>query len=69
MKHLNMYQIAGSCPEDEGFNTMDDVAMGIDHYEHYSGITLTIKRSKLGQYCQYGCRFHDHLVMKDKVLF
>ena len=50
-----MYQIAGSDPEDEGFKTMDDVAMVNDHYEHYSGITLTIKKSKFGQYQQYGC--------------
>ena len=40
MTCMIMYQITGSGQEHEGFEMMDDAAMGIDHYEHYSGVTL-----------------------------
>ena len=56
----SMYQIACCGPEGEGFKTMDDVTFSIEHHEIYSGICLTIKKSNLGQYQQYGCRFHDN---------
>ena len=49
MKHMNMYKITGSNQGHEGFKTMDDVAIGIDHNEHYSGVTLTIEKSQFAQ--------------------
>ena len=39
---MNMYQITGSNQEHECFKMMDNVAIGIDPYEHYRGVTLTI---------------------------
>ena len=40
MKCMNMYQITGSNQEHEGFKIKNDVAIGIDHYEHYSELLL-----------------------------
>ena len=70
MEHSNlfittmpMYKIPGSAGEEEGFKTLDNVAMGIDHYEHYSECALAIEKNKWGRYCQYGCRIHENFFM------
>ena len=60
MKCMSMYMVRGSAGEEEGFKKMKDVANGVDHYEHYTGSSLTIEKSKLGRLCHYGCRIHEN---------
>ena len=48
---LNMYMIAGIGAEDEEFETMDEVTLGIKHYKSYSRIPLIIEKTTLGCYC------------------
>ena len=58
-KCMDIYQIKGSNQEQEGFKMMDDLAMGIDHYEHYTGVTLTIEKSRFTRNWQCSCWFHE----------
>ena len=59
MKCMDMYQTKDSNQEQQGFKTMDDVANGIEHYKHYSGVHLMIEKSRFARYQQYGYQFHE----------
>ena len=37
-----------------------NIAQGIKHFEMYTGYCLTIEKSKMGKYHQYGCRVHKN---------
>ena len=43
-----------------GFRLLESVAEGIEHYEMYTGYRLTIGKSMMGKYHQYGCRIHTN---------